>query len=247
MSWVRNDDFFSSPAASTPQRDQVFVTERQDVQTPGTRNATYAGMPQTGFPIFPHSECGRVPRERFHQELAPDALSLDLQVSIHADIRRLFHALTDPEYLEAWLLLPGGRPGCSTLAERRDREYLIEHFCEGRQSILISGRYLVLRRRHVTFSWKVEGDFAVPDTEVEIRLRGDFERTTLILKHTGFKSRHDSAWHRALWNGSVARLMSLYGLQSPAVEVASRAGDLEMPRDSRAGRDFSRSGYERAS
>ena len=169
-------------------------------------------QPQIGFPPFPHPERDRIPRERFNRQPASDPLSVRLDVSIQADARRLFHALTDPEYLEAWLSLPGHHRGCSMIAGKYDRDYLIEHFCDGgRQSILISGRYLVLRRRHVEFSWRVDGDFCVPETAVEIRLLGDFERTTLILRHSGFTSRRESAWHRDLWNTSIGRLAALYG------------------------------------
>lgn len=168
-------------------------------------------LPQIGFPIFAQPERDGATHGRRKHELTSDVLAARLEISIHADTRRLFHALTDPEYLEAWLSLPGCRPGCSILAGRFDQDYLIEHFCDGRQSLLISGRYLVLRRRHISFSWRVDGDLCVPDTSVEIRLRGDFERTTLTLLHRGFSTRHDSAWHRALWNASMGRLAGLFG------------------------------------
>jgi len=168
-------------------------------------------LPQIGFPTFPHSGRDGALREPFNQELPPDTLSVRLEGSIQADTRRLFHALTDPEYLEAWLCLPGQHPGCSVIAGRYDRDYLIEHFCDGRPTVLIWGRYLVLRRRHVMFSWSVDGDVCIPETHVAVALRGDFERTTLVLRHTGFASRTDSAWHRALWNTSIGRLATLYG------------------------------------
>jgi uncharacterized protein YndB with AHSA1/START domain len=179
-------------------------------------------LPQIRFPIFPQPKQDGAPRGPLTQELTTDLLSARLEVSIHADIRRLFHALTDPEYLEAWITLPGCRPGCSIVAGKYDRDFLIEHFCDGRQSLLISGRYLVLRRRHVLFSWRVDGDLCVPDTIVEIRLCGDFERTTLTLRHSGFSTRHDSAWHRALWNNSISRLAHLYGTPDRLQSFAGR-------------------------
>jgi uncharacterized protein YndB with AHSA1/START domain len=174
---------------------------------------------QIGFPTYSNSDRGRTPRETFAEELAADWLSVHLEVSVRADIRRLFHALTDPEYLEAWLILPGERSGGSISASRYERDYLIEHFCDGGQSLLISGRYLVLRRRHVMFTWRVDGDISVPESSVEIRLRGDFERTTLTLRHSGFSSRHDSGWHRDLWNASIGRLEGLYGARRMGQET----------------------------
>lgn len=165
---------------------------------------------------FPHSHDSRIPHQRFDDQLSGGFHSLSLEMSIEADVRRLFHALTVPEYLEAWLSLPGVRPGCTTTAARQDDEFTIGHTCEGRPSILIFGSYRVCRRRNVSFSWRVEGDICVPQTEVEIRLRGEFERTSLQLQHSGFASRHDHGWHSALWTASLGKLASLYGSRDRA-------------------------------
>ena len=179
---------------------------------PGTPHAFRSGMqPHSRLLTSPHSTQVPARRERFVDEPVGGFYSCSLEVSIRADIRRLFHALTVPEYMEAWLSVPGERPGCATVAVRSNDDYVIEHFCEGRPSFTMSGRYRVCRRRSVAFSWRIDGDLSVPETEVEIRLRGDFERTTLALRHTGFASRHDSAWHEALWNASMGRLVSFYG------------------------------------
>lgn len=135
---------------------------------------------------------------------------VSLDISIQADARRLFHALTVPEYVETWLCVPGERPGCSTIASKNENDYVIEHFCEGQPAVAISGRYRVSRRRNVTFTWRVDGYLCVPESEVEIRLYGEFERTRVILRHRGFVIRYNAAWHRALWTGSLRRLAALY-------------------------------------
>jgi uncharacterized protein YndB with AHSA1/START domain len=184
-----------------------------------------------------HSEGIRAVRQRFDEELSTGFLSVE--VSIQADARRLFNALTAPEYLEAWLCLPDERPGCSTVATRTDQDYVIEHSCDGNPSILISGRFLVCRRRNLTLSWRVDGDVNVRETQVDIRLRGEFERTKLTLRHSGFASRHDFAWHKALWNASLTRLAALFGSTDRQQEPA-------VTRHDEPGRDFRR-GSELAS
>ena len=175
-----------------------------------------------GFLPHSHSKRLRLNRERLAEHRTDGFLSLNLEVSIRADARRLFHALTDPEYLEAWVCLPGHRPECSTVATRKDRDFWIEHFCDARGSISISGTYRVCRRRDVTFSWRVDGDVRVLETEVNIRLQGDFERTSLTLRHSGFISTFDLAWHRALWDLSLGRLVSLCGTQTQLQSFAER-------------------------
>ena len=148
--------------------------------------------------------------ETLHQEFTSDWSSLSLEVSIRADIRRLFHALTYPEYLETWISFPGDHSGCSTIASRSDDDFLVEHSCDGSVTLSIAGTYSVCRRRNLMFSWRVDGDFCLSKTQVDIRLRGDFEKTRLILQHSGFASREDCAWHRALWSVSLDRLVALY-------------------------------------
>ena len=142
--------------------------------------------------------------------MEPDSHSIHMEFSIRADTRRLFHALTVPEYLEAWLCLPGHHLGCSMAATRIKDDYLLEHYCGASAALSITGSYLVCRRRNVIFSWSVAGDFCVPETRVDIRLRGDFESSTLILLHSGFASSADYKWHQALWTASMGRLTRLY-------------------------------------
>ena len=167
-------------------------------------------QPRLSSPAYSRSELNRPSGERDH-EVQTGSLSLCQEVSVRADIPRLFQALTVPEYIETWLTLPGHQADCSTIAARNDDEYSLEHFCLGRPSVSISGRYLVCRRRDITFSWRVEGELRAAETRVDIRLRGDFERTTLWLRHSGFVSGHDLTWHSALWKVSMSRLAALYG------------------------------------
>jgi uncharacterized protein YndB with AHSA1/START domain len=132
-----------------------------------------------------------------------------MEFNIRADTRRLFHALTVPEYLETWLCLPGHQ-GCSTAATRINDDYLLEHFCGDSPAVAITGTYFVCRRRNVHFSWRVDGRVSIPETRVEIRLQGNFQNTILTLTHSGFASTADSAWHKALWSASMGRLMRLF-------------------------------------
>jgi uncharacterized protein YndB with AHSA1/START domain len=157
------------------------------------------------------------------QNSTGDLRSLSMEVSIRADARRLFYALTDPEYLEVWICIPGHQSGCSTAAVRNDRDYAIEHLCHGRRSVSITGNYRVCQRRNVEFTWRVEGDVCVPETQVDVRLRGDFDRTILTLRHSGFACSFDFSWHRSLWDLSIARLVALYGTPASQQSFGQRA------------------------
>jgi uncharacterized protein YndB with AHSA1/START domain len=136
--------------------------------------------------------------------------AVHLELSIRAEIRRLFHALTAPEYIETWITFPGHPAGCANIATKVENDFLIAHIREGVPTTRISGRFSVCERRNLTFSWRVEGDRNVSTTLVNIRLSGDFEYTTLQLRHGGFASREQYGWHKSLWSSSLAKLKRLY-------------------------------------
>jgi uncharacterized protein YndB with AHSA1/START domain len=136
--------------------------------------------------------------------------AVDLELSIKAEIRRLFHALTAPEYIETWISFPGHPAGCANVATKVENDFLIAHICEEGPATRISGRFSVCERRNLAFSWRVEGDRNTGTSFVNIRLSGDFEYTTLQLKHGGFASREQYGWHRSLWSTSLAKLKRLY-------------------------------------
>jgi uncharacterized protein YndB with AHSA1/START domain len=155
-------------------------------------------FPNTDLPVRP-----RVVRQQ-------GSWTVHLDLSIKAEIRRLYHALTAPEYIETWISFPGHPAGCANVATKFENDFLIAHMCEGIPTTRISGRFSVCERRNLTFSWRVEGDRNVSTSFVNIRLSGDFEYTTLQLKHGGFVSREQYGWHRSLWSSSLARLKRLY-------------------------------------
>lgn len=167
-------------------------------------------QPGLSFPSPERSAGIRAELGRFHERHTPDRSSVYFEFNVRADARRLFHALTVPEYLETWVSLPGHNLGCSMAAARSNQDYVIEHYCEGSPALRITGTYSVCRRRNVVLSWRVEGNLSIPETEVDIRLRGNFESTTLIVRHTGFAAEADCAWHKGLWTVSMRRLIALY-------------------------------------
>jgi len=148
------------------------------------------------------------------RQLTSDRWTVFLEFSIRADARRLFHALTVPEYIEAWLSFPGHHRNCANVVRTVERDYVIEHQCEGAASMCIAGTYSVRQRHNLMFSWRVVGDPRIAETCVDIRLRGNFENTTLLLRHHGFQSAMHCAWHRAFWTASIERLVRLYDSSS---------------------------------
>lgn len=137
-----------------------------------------------------------------------------LQVNVAADRRRIFDALTLPEYIETWLSLPCAHTGCLTIASQADSSYRLDHYAEDGLDLSISGSYRVCRRGKMFFSWRksraLDGSEFLPESAVQIRLYGDFARSTLCLSHTGYFSEGEYRWHSELWNRSLRKLQQLF-------------------------------------
>lgn len=137
--------------------------------------------------------------------------TINLQCSVAADTRRIFYALTVPEYIEAWICIPGCHPECRNVACRVARGFEIEHCCGSGAMTRVSGTYFSFEKRKLSFSWRPAWVADTQDSLVDIRLYGDFEKSILRLRHFGLKSEKDFNWHLSLWSASVARLGGLFG------------------------------------
>ena len=176
----------------------------------------FEGMEQRNLTAIaaPLPNSGPVVRRRVSRQPATPQLvtpwTVQLELSIRAEIRRLFHALTAPEYIETWISIPGHQANCANVATKDQNDFVIAHLCDGVTTTRISGCLTVCERRNLAFSWRVDGDRHVGSSFVDIRLTGNFEYTTLHLKHDGFASREHYGWHRSLWSLSLGKLKRLY-------------------------------------
>lgn len=136
---------------------------------------------------------------------------IKIEIRLAADTRRIFEALTIPEYMELWMSMPGSHPVCSSRASRIDDGFIIDHFCDSKPPIRIAGTYVVCLRRKLAFTWSVSGPCIRPASYADIRLSGDFGKSILRLRHSGFASLDDYSWHAAFWRSSLSRLSRLLG------------------------------------
>lgn len=151
-----------------------------------------------------------VSNSRIADDLQVSPWTLDMEYSLAADTRRIFNALTVPEYIEAWICVPGYHPDCQNVTCRVAHGFQIEHRCHSGAITRITGTYFSFLKRKLSFSWRPAGASGAGDSLVDIRLRGDFERSILRLRHRGFESEEEFNWHDALWSASIARLSRLF-------------------------------------
>jgi hypothetical protein len=135
--------------------------------------------------------------------------SLSSAIHLRGDTHRIFHALTIPEFLEAWICIPCNEKDCRSLVELRGESLAVRHICPSGRKVNIFGDFIIRRRRRLIISWRTDSFTSSPRSRVAIRLHGAFEKTLLSLHHTGFQSEDEKAWHCALWTSSLEKLNRL--------------------------------------
>lgn len=136
--------------------------------------------------------------------------TINVSVSVRAERRRLFQVLTVAEYMETWLSLPGLSPDSRVAVTSAPKCFRIDHFRSRALDFTITGLYRMCRRSKLHFEWRKDGAHGSSSSEVAISLRGDFERTTVVLTHARLGSFEDHAWHQDLWEKSLQKLSSLF-------------------------------------
>jgi uncharacterized protein YndB with AHSA1/START domain len=136
------------------------------------------------------------------------AATVAMSVGGNADAQRIFQALTLPEFLEAWLVLPGAALG-EVVASPEENGYRLRLCIAGREALRITGTFLFCHQRKMRLVW-CKSDGARQDRSVvDFRIRGNFGSSVLELRHMDLDSTEEIAWHRELWRGSLKRLASL--------------------------------------
>lgn len=125
---------------------------------------------------------------------------------IHADPRSLFHALTVPEYLEAWLR----PPACRSVSALLDGSNYVLQFQSGAAPrIAVRGAWLSRQPNCLSLTWNRRDEIMHVESVLTVELRERPGRTLLHLYHSGFTTAEQSLWHGDLWNSSVERLAGL--------------------------------------
>jgi len=134
--------------------------------------------------------------------------SVSTKTSVGADRHRIFQALTVAEYIEAWFSVPGGVADHIHVFTREDF-FSINISSTQRQHIGILCSYKVCRRSKLLFTWAHNALSETALSLVNIRLLGDFGRTTVQVTHSGLAP-SDQPWHLELWQLSLAKLRKLF-------------------------------------
>jgi hypothetical protein len=132
-----------------------------------------------------------------------------LTISVDADARRISQALTEPEYLEAWITMPGEGRESSIVATKKVNGYRLDQYRAGHVIASFVGSFLFCHQRKMRLTWR---NAACPDAAeslLDFRIRGNFAGSILELRHTAISSAGEFFWHQQLWSASLPRLASI--------------------------------------
>ncbi len=157
--------------------------------------------PFTGNPARTMREWKRCPS-------IENPFSTSSMTSVNADRNRIYQALTVPEYIEAWLSIPGEISG-STRVFAGDNSFSVSYSSvqDGPRRVFCS--YQIRRRSKLVFTWQHFASLESIAGMVKIRLLGDFGRTRVHVTHVGL-TRSDQQWHEDLWSSSLRKLSKLF-------------------------------------
>jgi hypothetical protein len=132
-----------------------------------------------------------------------------LTIGVDADARRISQALTEPEYLEAWITIPDQAEDSRIVVTKRADGYRLNQYRAGRVIASFVGSFLFCHQRKMRLTWRNAASLDVAESLVDFRIRGNFGGSILELRHTAFQSARDFLWHRQLWAASLPRLASI--------------------------------------
>ena len=149
------------------------------------------------------------PAQRSHSCARPMSHSdwaIVLSIGVDADARRISQALTEPEYLEAWISMPDQSEGSSIVASKRANGYGLDHWRSGRVVTSIICSFLSCHRRKMRLRWRKVCSESFAESLVDFRIRGNFGSSVLELRQATFISADDHLWHLTLWQRSLETL-----------------------------------------
>ena len=131
------------------------------------------------------------------------------RIEIHAEAQRILYALSTPEYLEAWLHLPGvERFECHSELRSFDR-FRLDLFSSSKRLPSIYGSCQLSKPNKVTYHWDQTLRGGEARALVDIQILGGAVRCSVMLAHDGIGSDSERHLHSMMWHHSLIKLRSL--------------------------------------
>jgi uncharacterized protein YndB with AHSA1/START domain len=128
---------------------------------------------------------------------------------IEAESSRVFYALSIPEYIEAWLLVPGEEDVQLVFEPDAPESWHMHLYRAEELQASIRGFCCVVSANRIRYSWETTAAAGTTKTLVDMQLLCAPRGCVLGLKHSGFRDAVESAWHHEMWHQSLEKLSRL--------------------------------------
>jgi hypothetical protein len=138
-----------------------------------------------------------------------ELLDVHTSVLIEAEYRRILYALTMPEYMEAWLRIPGAEKIECIVEPRSTHNFRVCFSSTSRLPQTIYGSCFFSRPNTITYLWDRTRMGSIAKSIVRMQLRGSGKICVLQLSHSGACARNQHDSYRTMWSDSLNVLRSL--------------------------------------
>ena len=128
---------------------------------------------------------------------------------IEAESSRVLYALSLPEYIEAWLLIPDAEELRLVFELVAPESFHINLYRAEALQASIRGFCCVVSASQIRYNWKTTSSAGTAETLVDMQLLCAPRGCVLDLKHSGFSDAVESAWHWEMWHQSLEKLCKL--------------------------------------
>jgi uncharacterized protein YndB with AHSA1/START domain len=143
------------------------------------------------------------------RSLAPVHVEVSVSVTIQADSRCVLHALTIPEYLEAWIEMPGVHRIACRAEDAAGTRFRFDLCDPVHVRSTIRGHCLESTPQRLKYAWTRSGVKSHSESLVDIRIKSCKRRCMVGLRHSGLSSAQDAMWYTTMWQRSLAKLCLL--------------------------------------
>jgi uncharacterized protein YndB with AHSA1/START domain len=147
---------------------------------------------------------------RIHRPAAFSARSYCFAtVTVQADIRRVLQALMIPEYMEAWIEVPGAERIACVAEGSEPGSFRLEVYTADKRRALICGRHTLVTPNQLRSEWTRVVAGGSEESVLDIRLNKLRQACLLRLRHTQFGAGSSSPRDLPSWQSSLEKLARL--------------------------------------
>lgn len=143
-----------------------------------------------------------------HREEAAHPLNIGFWIEIGADWRKVFAAVSIPEYMETWMEF-SGPTGVDHWVHLDSNDLVCISMLEAGSTVRVCRLRMQCKAKNVSFLCETLEPQTIQTSKVEIVVKGGPRRCSLRLQHSGISDLQDKKRYAAIWRRSLEKLQRL--------------------------------------